>query len=195
MRLVHPHAGASVKGARAGFTIMEVLLALSLTVVIIGLLFGGVVAFTRANTAASTFEGLNVTAKVLEDQLKQDLVHISRTRTFNGNCPRTVTRTITTSNGPEPASGVRLELLNPVSGAPFRVDYVTPPSGALYRISEEGGAGATVDKAFFGVEDFYIGCLTGGQVTATAVVREQLNAGDRAGQVVEVRVSSAVRMR
>lgn len=218
MRLGHIRV-ASAKAARAGFTVIEVLLALSLTLVIIGGIFGGVVAYSRANTAANALEGLNVTAKVLEDQLRRDLTLISRTRTFvdGGNCP---VRGVRPYSGlpdvginpppgpgdpglgvqlpPQPsapdlpfAPGVQLVLLHPKDGSVTRVDYLVSSPGVVSRKVE-----GLVTRTFNNVYGFYIGCLENGQVTATATVREQvLGAAENVGQQVEVRVTSAVRMR
>lgn len=188
MRLDHQHNVASVRNARAGFTIMEVLLALSLTVVIIGVMFAGVLAYSRANTANMTLEGLNVTAKVIEDHLTRDLALISRNRTFPGaaQCPL--------GAGP---NGSRLYLMSPETGGSYRVDYSwSRNSGRLERMAGVGAPAGNDGKRFEGVTDFFISCLEGGQVTATATVRERLDGVvGEAGQQVEVRVTAPVRMR
>lgn len=193
MRLVHPREVASVKGARAGFTVLEVLLALSLTVVVIGVMLGGVVAFTRANTAATALESLNVTAKVLENYLQRDLRSLSRALTFTrpGSCPETVPAT---AHYP-PAT--RLWLLDEyVSWVDYYVDYAWDPEKGLLHRAVDLNAPDAIYRRFENVAHFHIDCLRGGQVVATALLRERLPDGDaRAGQQVEVRVSSAVRMR
>lgn len=255
MKLDHHNRVAGANDARAGFTVMEVLLAMSLTVVIIGGIIGGVVTYSRANAAAESLEVLNVSAKVLEDQLRRDLVLVSRTRTFTevGSCPATVMSDGTSGEdpgggtppdwieddewgrwpeigiptdprdpgfginpprGPGPGTGelpidpdlppppvmpempgTRIWLLSPTDGTPFRVDYLHPDEGGILRVPGPGAPDRT-PKWFRGVEGFHIGCLENGQVTATGMVREHLEgAADTAGQRVEVRVSSPVRMR
>lgn len=167
---------------------MEVLLALSLTVVIIGVMFAGVLAYSRANTANATLEGLNATAKVIEDHLTRDLALISRNRTFSGasQCPL--------GAGP---NGSRLYLMNPETGSSYRVDYSwSRNNGRLERVAFTGAPAGNDRKRFEGVSDFFISCLQGGQVTATATVRERVDdAAREVGQQVEVRVTAAVRMR
>lgn len=170
---------------------MEVLLALSLTVALIGLLLGGVVSFTRHRAADAALEAVNVTAKSLEAQLQRDLAVLSRIGTFTqaGDCPQLVT----VAGG---ALRTSLSLLDARDGGRFTVTYTF--DGAARRLTRsapvaapEGGA-----RVFDGVVSFQVGCLQGGVVTASAVVRERVDGAAAAvGQQVEVRVASEVRMR
>lgn len=191
MRLDHPRVVASGKTTRAGFTVMEILLALSLTVVIVGVMLAGVLAYTRANTANAALESVNVTAKVLEDQLRRDLTLVSRVRTFTGpnSCP-----------APVSPAGARLWLLNALNGEPYLVEYVWVPDARVLErrvgVGAPGGPGEVATRVFDGVATFHVDCLRDGQVVVTAVVQERVQAAAASvGQRVDVRVTSAVRMR
>lgn len=169
---------------------MEILLALSLTIVIIGLGTAGLISFSRANTASTALEGLNVIARTLEGQLERDLVLLSRDRTFteSGGCPRTV------SSGQERTT--RLVLINELDGSPYTVEYAWDQRPSVRQLTRRVVGASSPALGYGNVASFHVGCLNGGQVTATALVRESVQGANAAvGQQVDVRASAAVRMR
>lgn len=193
MRLTHQKV-MGVKRTRAGFTLMEVLLALTLTLTMVGLTMGAVMTFSRANTTMLGNEELERTAIALQEYLRLDLGRVSRTSTFRDN-----------GSFPDPSATLtRLALRNPITADIYHVTYeFDPEEGTLERHEVGSAAPNPAMHRFHNIGTFSISQLMHGQVSASGVVRERLdNAGiegyaprDAAGQQVPFRVTGQVRMR
>ena len=181
MRLTHPKV-MSGSETRAGFTLIEVLLALSLTLGMVGLTVGAVVTFSRANTVTLAHEELNRTALTLQDVVRQDLGRIARTATFNNN--GTYQSASSTST--------RLRLRNPTSGGLYSVTYVWAPSTGVLERRQTSGPNPGL-RRFYNVGSFSFSNLTDGQVVVVGDVREDPTRS--AGQRAPFRVAGQVRMR
>jgi type II secretory pathway pseudopilin PulG len=179
-------AATSLGRARAGLTLLEVLIAVGLTVVVATAALTAVVSFSRANARTSAAAELQRDALLVEEVVRLDLGRVSRDRTFvrqpdGAWAYRTATSTSTT-----------LGLLNPNTSLPYDVTY-SLASGILTRTESGVNAPTPGTRLILNVRSIFFSQLQNGQVVVSGFVAG--SAADVAQQGVQFRVTGTVRMR
>jgi type II secretory pathway pseudopilin PulG len=175
---------------RAGFTLLEVVLAASILAAVGVVSIAGFLFFTRNQSVSSNYGDLTRNATVIQEVLLLDLERVSRVRTFD------VTADPMVASGPwwrsvVDAGGGSWVLVLRVDDVVEEVTYVWDRASGVLRRSSPGG-----DRVFLNVFDFVLSDLNQFQVTVSGVVNEFWLLGSGAvGQEVAFSGTAVVVMR